>query len=137
MSVRRIVDAPIMINFVAAETIAAVTVRQLVQARDGTTEQRLSDISELHKAALASLKGDTVRQRKSHPKAILASTARVTSGLGSWAGYCGKPGPRVMGIGLANFQAIICGTNVHDLCIRQTILVEGEIAGYNVTRPLA
>lgn len=115
MSVRRIVDAHIMINFVAAETIAAVTVRQLAQARDGITEQRLSDIFELHKAALASLKGDTVRQRKSHPKAILASTARVASGLGSWAGYCGKPGPRAMGIGLANFHAIICGTNVHDL----------------------
>ncbi len=32
-----------MINFVAAATIAAVTVKQLVQARDGNTDQRLTD----------------------------------------------------------------------------------------------
>ena len=32
-----------MINFVAAATVAAVTIKQLVQARDGNTDQRLTD----------------------------------------------------------------------------------------------
>jgi hypothetical protein len=36
-------DPQIMIKFVAAATIAAVTVMQLVKARDGTTDQELAD----------------------------------------------------------------------------------------------
>jgi hypothetical protein len=100
-----------MINFVAAATIAAVTIKQLVQARDGTTSQPLSDAFEpddqpVLEALSATLEGKTDRQRNPHPKASLAFAAWVIARLGGWTGYYGKPGPKVMRIGLADFRAI-------------------------------
>jgi len=103
-----------MINFVAAATIAAVTVKQLVQARDGTTRQPLSDSFEpddqpLLEALSVKLQGKTERQRNPHPTATLAFAAWVIARLGGWTGYYGKPGPKVMRIGLADFRAIKLG----------------------------
>jgi hypothetical protein len=100
-----------MINFVAAATIAAVTIKQLVQARDGTTSQRLSDAFEpddrpVFEALSAKLEGKTDRQRNPHPQGSLAFAAWVIARLGGWTGYYGKPGPKVMRIGLADFRAI-------------------------------
>jgi hypothetical protein len=43
LAAAEIADPRAMSNFVAAATVAAVTVMQLVQARDGTTAQRLQD----------------------------------------------------------------------------------------------
>ena len=111
-----------MINFVAAATIAAVTIKQLVQARDGTTDQRLSEAFEpddqpILEAACAKLEGKTARQRNPHPKGSLAFAAWVIARLGGWTGYYGKPGPLVMRIGLTKFRAIKYGTalQLHDL----------------------
>lgn len=103
-----------MINFVAAATIAAVTIKQLVQARDGTTRQRSSDAFEpqdqpLLETLSAKLEGKTDRQRNPHPKGSLAFAAWVIARLGGWTGYYGKPGPKVMRIGLADFRAIKYG----------------------------
>lgn len=100
-----------MINFVAAATIAAVTIKQLVQARDGTTTQCLSDAFEpddqpVLEALSAKLEGKTDRQRNPHPKGSLAFAAWVIARLGGWTGYYGKPGPKVMRIGLVDFRAI-------------------------------
>jgi hypothetical protein len=115
-------DPHAMINFVAAASIAAVTIRQLVQARDGTTDQRLSDAFDpddqpVLEAVCARLEGKTERQRNPHPKASLAFAAWVIARLGGWTGYYGKPGPKVMRIGLAQFHAIKYGTtlNVQDV----------------------
>jgi len=111
-----------MINFVAASTIAAVTIKQLVQARDGTTDQRLTDAFDpddqpILEAVSARLEGKTDRQRNPHPKASLAFAAWVIARLGGWTGYYGKPGPKVMRIGLAEFRAIKYGTTLagHDV----------------------
>ncbi len=106
-----------MINFVAAATIAAVTVKQLVQARDGTTDQRLSDAFDpsdqpLLEAVSAKLEGKTERQRNPHPKGSLAFAAWVIARLGGWTGYYGKPGPKVMRIGLAEFRSIKFGSSL-------------------------
>jgi hypothetical protein len=106
-----------MINFVAAATIAAVTIKQLVQARDGTTGQRLSDAFEpddqpVLEALSAKLDGKTERQRNPHPKGSLAFAAWVIARLGGWTGYYGKPGPKVMRIGLAEFRAIKLGASL-------------------------
>ena len=62
-----------MINFVAAATIAAVTVKQLVQARDGNTDQRLTDAFDpddqpILEAVSLKLAGKTERQRNPHPE---------------------------------------------------------------------
>jgi len=103
-----------MINLVAAATVAAITVKQLVQARDGTTRQGLSDAFEPHdqpllEALSAKLEGKTERQRNPHPNGSLAFAAWVIARLGGWTGYYGKPGPKIMRIGIAHFRAIKYG----------------------------
>ncbi|MER8443741.1 IS4 family transposase [Mesorhizobium sp. M1066] len=110
-------DPHAMINFVAAATIAAVTIKQLVQARDGNTDQRLSDAFDpddrpILEAVCAKLEGKTERQRNPHPKGSLAFAAWVIARLGGWTGYYGKPGPKVMRIGLTEFWAIKYGANL-------------------------
>ena len=106
-----------MISPVAAATVAAVTVKQLVQARDGTTDQSLGDAFEpadqpILEAVSARLEGRTERQRNPHPKGSLAFAAWVIARLGGWTGYYGKPGPKVMRIGLAEFNAIRYGSSL-------------------------
>ena len=106
-----------MTNFVAAAAIAAVTIKQLVQARDGNTDQRLGDAFDPHdrpilEAVSTDLEGKTARQRNPHPKGSLAFASWVIARLGGWTGYYGKPGPKVMRIGLAEFNAIKYGTTL-------------------------
>jgi hypothetical protein len=110
-------DPQAMINFVAASAVAAVTIKQLVQARDGNTDQLLSDVFDqddqpILEAVSARLEGKTVRQRNPHPKGTLAFAAWVIARLGGWTGYYGKPGPKVMRIGLADFHAIKYGASL-------------------------
>jgi Transposase DDE domain len=106
-----------MINLVGAATIAAVTVMQLVRARDGTTNQSLADAFDpvdrpTLEAASRDLEGRTARQKNPHPKGTLAFAAWVIARLGGWTGYYGKPGPQVMRRGLQEFQAIKYGTTL-------------------------
>ena len=106
-----------MINFVAAAAIAAVTVMQLVQARDGTTDQNLADAFDPADQSLLEtlsddLEGKTARQQNPHPKGSLAFAAWVIGRLGGWTGYYGKPGPRVMRRGLDDFQRIKYGASL-------------------------
>jgi len=111
-----------MINFTAAATVAAVTVLQLVRARDGTTEQRLTDAFDpddqpVLEAVSTRLEGKTERQRNPHPKGSMAFAAWVLARLGGWTGYYGKPGPKVMRRGLEEFRAIKYGATLwcHDV----------------------
>src|SRR5215831_2045346 len=106
-----------MTNFVAAVAIAAVTVMQLVQARDGTTNQNIADSFDpadqpLLEALSAKLEGKTARQKNPHPKGSLAFAAWVIGRLGGWTGYSGKPGPLVMRRGLDDFQRIKYGATL-------------------------
>lgn len=110
-----IANPQVMIKFVAAATIAAVTVMQLVKARDGTTGQGLPDAFEpadqpILEALSTQLEGKTARQKNPHPKGSLAFAAWVIGRLGGWTGYYGKPGPRIMRQGLDDFQRIRRGT---------------------------
>jgi hypothetical protein len=107
----------VMIKFVVAVTIAAVTVMQLVKARDGTTNQKLADAFEpadqpILEALSARLEGKTTLQKNPYPKGSLAFASWVISRLGGWTGYYGKPGPRVMREGLDDFQRIKYGTTL-------------------------
>jgi hypothetical protein len=106
-----------MINFVAAATIAAVTIKQLVQARDGNTGQLLSDAFDpdekpILEAVSATLEGKTARQRNPHPKGSMAFASWVMARLGGWTGYYGKPGSQVMRRGLQEFRAIKYGASL-------------------------
>jgi len=99
-----------MLNFAAACSLAAVTIMQLVQARDGNTGQPLAHAFEpgeqpLIEALSAKLEGKTLRQKNPHPKGSLAFVAWVVGRLGGWTGYYGKPGPFVMAIGLTKLAA--------------------------------
>lgn len=106
-----------MTNLVAAATIAAVTVMQLVRAREGTTNQHLTDAFDLMdqpilEAISTQLEGKTARQKNPHPKGTLAFAAWVIARLGGWTGYYGKPGPQIMRRGLEDFHAIKYGTTL-------------------------
>jgi hypothetical protein len=110
-------DPKIMIKFVTAVTVAAVTVMQLVKARDGTTDQVLADAFDpadqpILEALSAQLEGKTARQKNPHPRGSLAFAGWVIGRLGGWTGYYGKPGPRVMREGLDDFQRIKYGTTL-------------------------
>jgi len=110
-------DPQVMIKLVTAVTIAAVTVMQLVKARDGTTDQQLVDAFEPNdqpvlEAVSAKLEGQTARQKNPHPKGSLAFAAWVIARLGGWCGYYGKPGPKVMRRGMEDFQRIKYGTTL-------------------------
>jgi hypothetical protein len=106
-----------MMNLVAAAAVAAVTVMQLVRARDGTTDAKLADAFDpidepLIEALSADLEGATTRQKNPHPKGSLAFVAWVIARLGGWTGYYGKPGPLVMRRGLEDFKRIKYGAKL-------------------------
>lgn len=106
-----------MIRFVAAVAVAAVTVLQLIKARDGTTGQSLLEAFEpadqpLLEAISAKVEGKTARQKNPHPKGSLAFAAWVVASLGGWDGYYGKPGPKTMSIGLEAFMRIKFGATL-------------------------
>lgn len=110
-------DPRAMTNFVAAATVSAVAVMQLVKARDGTTDQTLADAFDpadqpLLEGLSAQLEGKTARQKNPHAKGSLAYGAWVIARLGGWTGYYGKPGPRVMRQGLHDFQRIKYGSTL-------------------------
>jgi hypothetical protein len=103
-----------MMNLVAAACVAAVTILQLVRARDGNTGQKLTDAFDaddqpILEALSTQLEGDTERQKNPHPKGSLAFAAWVIARLGGWTGYYGKPGPLVMRRGLEDFRRIKYG----------------------------
>lgn len=110
-------DPQVMMKLVAAVTVSAVTVMQLVKSRDGTTDQQLADAFEpddqsVLEALSARLEGGTTLQKNPHPKGSLAFGAWVVARLGGWTGYYGKPGPKVMRRGLEDFRRIKYGTTL-------------------------
>jgi hypothetical protein len=107
----------VMIKFVTAVAVAAVTVMQLVKARDGTTGQGLADAFDpadqpILEAVSAQLEGKTAKQENPHSRGSLAFAAWVIARLGGWTGYYGKPGPQVMRRGLDDFQRIKYGASL-------------------------
>ncbi len=104
-------DAPRQ-TLAAATLIAAVTIQQLVHARDGGDPRSLRPLLDafepedqpLLEAYCATLEGKTQRQKNPHPRGSLAYASWVMARLGGWTGYYGKPGPIVMLAGWLKFQ---------------------------------
>jgi hypothetical protein len=124
----RIEDDVPRCNLVMAALIAAVTVQQLVHARDGANSQgQLRPVLDAFEEAdipfieaiSATLEGKTQRQMNPHPKRSLAYASWVCARLGGWTGYYGKPGPVVMLEGWFQLQAAIYGAriakDIHDV----------------------
>jgi hypothetical protein len=110
-------EPEVMIKFVAAAAVAAVTIMQLVRARDGMTEEKLAEAFEpgdqpVLEALSSQLEGATAKQKNPHSKGTLAFAAWVIARLGGWTAYYGKPGPKVMRIGLEAFRSIKYGTTL-------------------------
>lgn len=110
----RIGEPAVRFKLVTATLIAAVTIQQLVHARDGDPNRGplrpITDVLEpddrpLLEAFCADLEGKTQRQKNPHPKTSLAYASWVYARLGGWTGYYGKPGPAVMLAGWLHFQA--------------------------------
>jgi len=106
-------EAPLR-RLVMATLVAAVSIQQLVHARDGEAcpgpLRPLTDAFEpedqpLLEAFCAKLEGKTQRQKNPHPSGSLAYAAWICARLGGWTGYYGKPGPVVMLQGWLYFQA--------------------------------
>jgi hypothetical protein len=113
-------EAPLK-NLVMAALIAAVSVQQLVHARDGVAGQGsirpLTDAFEpedapILQALCRQLEGKTARQKNPHPPSSLAYGAWVCARLGGWTGYYGRPGPIVMFNGWKYFQAVKHGARL-------------------------
>jgi Transposase DDE domain len=107
----------VMIKLVTAVAVAAVTVMQLVKARDGTTGESLADAFDpadqpILEAVSAQLEGKTAKQKNPHPRGSLAFATWVIARLGGWTGYYGKPGPQVIRRGLDDFQRIKYGASL-------------------------
>jgi hypothetical protein len=110
-------DPQVMAKLVSAATIAGVTIMQLVKARDGTTDRHMEDAfapedQPLLEALSTQLEGKTERQKNPHPKGSLAFATWVIARLGGWTGYYGKPGPKVIGRGLRDYQLIKYGNTL-------------------------
>jgi hypothetical protein len=104
--------------------IAALRVMQLVNARTGATDQKLSDAMDeaaepLVERLTAKLEGATLRQKNPHPKGTLARLSWVVARLGGWDGYVGRsykpPGPITMARGLTKFDAFREGWALREL----------------------
>lgn len=117
-------EAPLR-RLVMATLIAAVTIQQLVHARDGEaapgplrpiTDAFEAEDQPLLEAFCAKLQGKTQRQKNPHPKGSLAYGAWVCARLGGWTGYYGKPGPIVMLEGWLYFQAAKHGAALSAAC---------------------
>jgi hypothetical protein len=107
-----------------AVLIAALRIMQLVNARSGTTGQKLTDAMDeaaepLVEKLTAKLEGKTLRQKNPHPERTLARLSWVVARLGGWDGYVGHgykpPGPITMARGLARFDALREGWEMRGL----------------------
>jgi hypothetical protein len=106
----RMQTEPPLRRLVMAALIAAVTVQQLLHARDGASARPLSDAFEAEDRSLLealnrSVEGKTQKQRNPHPPGTLAYAAWTCGRLGGWTGYYGQPGPIVLLRGWQKFQA--------------------------------
>jgi hypothetical protein len=114
-----IADPQVMIKLTALAAIAAVTVTQLLRARDNPSGQGLQDAFDpddrpVIEALCKDFEGPspTARQSNPHPRESLAYATWVIARLGGWTGYYGKPGAQTLNRGLQKYHAIKYGTTI-------------------------
>lgn len=114
---RTLAEPSAMLSFAGLATIAAVSILQLVKARDGGSGQLTQDCFEpddkpLLKALSRKLEGKTQKLKNPHPPDDLAFASWVIARLGGWDCYYGKPGPKTMRYGLEKYHAIKLGVKL-------------------------
>jgi hypothetical protein len=111
-----------LLKLTAIAARAAVTIMQLVQARDGRSGQG-AEIAftpaevETLTALVPKLEGKTAPQKNPHPTKSLAWATWVIAKLGGWDGYpkSKPPGPITLRHGLQRFRAIAEGWSLRDV----------------------
>ena len=108
-----IADPDPMMVLTAVAAVAAVTVMQLIKARDNPKGQAIAVVfSTLDRKIMAIINADyegpnpRPRQKNPHPTTSLAYATWVIGRLGGWTGYYDKPGPKTLTAGLRKFEAI-------------------------------
>jgi Transposase DDE domain len=118
----QVATAERLIKLTAIATLAAATILQLVQARDGRIHESAniafseSEIRTLD-ALNPTLEGKTALQKNPHQRYSLAWAAWIIAKLGGWDGYPSSrpPGPITFKIGLEYFKAIARGRSLKDV----------------------
>jgi hypothetical protein len=118
----QIESAERLIKLTAIAAKAAVTIMQLVQARDGRSQEgaeiAFSPVEiETLAALVPRLEGKTALQKNHHPPGSLAWAAWVIAKLGGWDGYPNSkpPGPITFRHGLEYFRSIAQGWSLRDV----------------------
>ena len=108
-------DPTMVLTAVAA--VAAVTVMQLIKARDNPLGQAIAAVFDKQDCKIiaainAEYEGPNPRprQKNPYPRHSLAYPTWVIGRLGGWTGYYDKPGPKTLNSGLQNFYKIKHGT---------------------------
>lgn len=108
-----------MMTLTAAAAVAAVTVMQLIKARDNPKGQAIAAVfTALDCKIIAIINADyegpnpRPRQKNPHPATSLAYATWVIGRLGGWTGYYDKPGPKTLTAGLRKFDAIKHGATM-------------------------
>ena len=111
-----------LLKLTAIAARAACTTLQLVQARDGRSNQSTeiaftpAEVRTLE-ALLPCLEGKTAAQKNPHPRRSLAWAAWIIAKLGGWDGYKSSkpPGPITFRHGLEHFHSIAYGWSLRDV----------------------
>jgi len=105
-----------LVNLATLALLAAVQVLQLVQARDGLTNQQAQTVFsrqelECLKLLNQKMEGNTAKTKNPHPISSLAFAAWVIARLGGWKGYkkSRPPGPITMLRGIIRFYDTLEG----------------------------
>lgn len=118
----QLANAERLIKLTAIAARAACTIMQLVQARDGKTDQPAQiafspvEIQTLH-ALLPEVEGKTALQRNPHPPDSLAWAGWIIAKLGGWDGYpkSKPPGPVTFRNGLEYFKSAAHGWRIRNV----------------------
>lgn len=110
--------APMMV-MVAVAAVAAITVMQLIKARDKPQGQAMATVfNARERKIIAVINADyegpnpRPRQKNPNPPSSLAHATWVIGRLGGWTGYYDKPGPKTLTKGIQKFEAIKQGESI-------------------------
>jgi len=113
-----------LIKLTAIAAKAAITTFQLLQARDGRSQEPASTAFADQEIALldklnAHTEGTTALQKNPHPKASLAWASWIIAKLGGWDGYPSSkpPGPITFKHGLNQFHTMARAWKIANVCI--------------------
>jgi hypothetical protein len=114
-----------LVKISIAGLISATKILQLVQARDGQNNRKISDVFQKEDLEILNnlnkkLEGKTEKQKNPHKEKSLAWGSWIIARLGGWMGYsCERPpGPITMKRGFNYFQKIKVGWMLSkDVCI--------------------